>query len=327
MVSPTGHLTRVATMVRHRAVHSDGPRSEVSHLQVNDASLIPAVWQAPESFSVLRLESACGMADRITKLASAPALLVSVSLRSLAIADYQLWVDDKLVSTPPIHAFRSNVVELDAKPQCWAGSAFDYVHYHVPRKALDDIATDFAVGSVTGYMLAVAEEDLVLSQLTKSILPHLGREGSASPLRVDYLQLLLGAHLLQRYGRLQKPPRTIHAGLGPVQQRRAIELLEENLAGRVRLSDLAHECGLSISHFGRSFKASFGMSAHRWLVHRRVERTKTLMAQTGKSLAEIADSAGFADQAAFTRAFRQIVGVSPGRWRRDHIRPGRLRPR
>ena len=54
------------------------------------------------------------------------------------------------------------LVDLDAKPRCWAGSAFDYVHYHVPRKVLDDIAADFAV---------------------------------------DYLQLLLGAHLLQRYAR------------------------------------------------------------------------------------------------------------------------------
>jgi AraC family transcriptional regulator len=320
-------ISQVATMVRQSAVHSDSPRSEVSHLQVNDPSLIPAVWRAPESFSVLRLESECGMVNRITKLASAPALLVSVSIKSLEIADYQLWVDDKLVPTPSIRAFRSNVVDLDTKPQCWAGRAFDYVHYHVPRKALDDIAADFAVGSVKGYKLAVAEEDLVLSQLTKSILPHIGRERAPSPLSVDYLQLLLGAHLLQRYARLQKPPRTTQAGLGPLQQRRAIELLEENLAGRVRLSDLAHECGLSISHFGRSFKASFGMSAHRWLVHRRVERTKALMAQTGESLAEIADSAGFADQAAFTRAFRRIVGVSPGRWRRDHVRPGRLRPR
>jgi len=314
-------------MVRHRAIHSDSPRSEVGHLHVSDPSLIPTVWRAPESFSVLRLESECGMADRITKLASAPALLVSVSIKSLAIADYQLWVDDKLVSTPSIHAFRSNVVDLDARPQCWAGSGFDYVHYHVPREALDDIAADFAVGSVRGYKLAVAEEDLVLSQLTKSILPHIGRERVPSPLSVDYLQLLLGAHLLQRYARLQKPLRTTQAGLGPLQQRRAIELLEENLAGRVRLSDLAHECGLSISHFGRSFKASFGMSAHRWLVHRRVERTKELMARTGESLAEIADSAGFADQAAFTRAFRRIIGVSPGRWRRDHARPGRPRSR
>jgi len=230
------------------------------------------------------------------------------------------------VPTPFIPAFRSNVVDLDAKPRCWAGSAFDYVHYHVPRKALDDIAADFAVGSVEGYRLAVVEEDLVLSQLTKSILPYIGREGSPSLLALDYLQLVLGAHLLQRYGRLQGSVRMATAGLGPLQKRRVIEFLNENLAGRIRLSDLAHECRLSISHFARSFKASFGMSAHRWLVHRRVERSKELMAHSPESLAEIADEAGFADQAAFTRAFHQIVGVSPGRWRRDHFRadrPGR----
>ena len=296
----------------------------VSHFHVNDASSIPAVWRAPASFSVLRLESACGMADRITKLASAPALLVSVSIRSLSIANYQLWVDDKLVPTPFIPAFRSNVVDLDAKPQCWAGSAFDYVHYHVPRKALDDIAADLAVGPVAGYKLAVVEEDLVLSQLTKSILPNIGREGTPSPLAVDHLQLLLGAHLLQRYARLHKSLRIATAGLGPLQKCRVMELLNENLAGRIRLSDLAHECGLSISHFARSFKATFGMSAHKWLVHRRVERSKELMSQTSESLAEIADEAGFVDQPAFTRAFHQIVGASPGRWRRDHFRGDRL---
>jgi AraC family transcriptional regulator len=309
---------------RSRFLASNVDAGLVSHLHVNDASSIPPVWHAPASFSVLRLESECGMADRITKLASAPALLVSVSIRSLSITNYQLWVDDKLVPTPFIPAFRSNVVDLDAKPRCWAGSAFDYVHYHVPRKALEDIADDLAVGSVEGYKLAVVEEDLVLSQLTKSILPNIGREGSPSALAVDYLQLLLGAHLLQRYARLQKSLRMGSAGLGPMHKRRVVELLDENLAGRIRLSDLASECGLSISHFARSFRATFGMSAHKWLVHRRVERSKDLMAQTSESLAEIADQAGFVDQPAFTRAFHQIVGVSPGRWRRDHFRCDRL---
>jgi AraC-like DNA-binding protein len=296
----------------------------VSHLHVTDASSIPSVWRAPASFAVLRLESACGMAERITKLASAPALLVSVSIRSLSIANYQLWVDDTLVSTPFIPAFRSNVIDLDAKPRCWAGSAFDYVHYHVPRTTLDDIAADLAVGSVANYKLAVAEEDLVLSQLTKSILPVIGREGSPSPLAMDCLQMLLGAHLLQRCALLRQSPRIATARLGPSQKRRVIELLNENLAGRIYLSDLARECGLSVSYFARSFKASFGISAHRWLVQRRVERSKELMAHTSESLAEIADEAGFADQPAFTRAFHRIVGVSPGRWRRDHSRVDRL---
>lgn len=304
----------------HKRSRSVTPAADVglfTHLYVDRSSLIPHVWRAPDSFSVLRLESECGMAERITKLASAPALLVSVSIRSLASSDYQLWVDDKLLPTRVIPAFRSNVVDLDAKPRCWAGSAFDYVHYHVPRKALDDMAADFAVGSVEGYNLAVVEEDLVLSQLTKSLLPHIGRKEPPSPLSMDYLQLLLNAHLVQRYARLRKRPRMHTAGLGPVQKRRAIELLNENLAGRIRLFELARECGLSSSHFAHSFKASFGMPAHRWLIHRRVERSRELMAQTAESLAEIARNVGFADQASFTRAFRRIVGVSPGRWRRD----------
>jgi AraC family transcriptional regulator len=119
---------------------------------------------------------------------------------------------------------------------------------------------------------------------------------------------------------LRKPTVTSVGGLGPWQKRRATELLSENLAGRIRLSQLARECGLSISHFARSFKVSFGMSTHRWLVQRRIERSQELLMKTHESLADIAEETGFSDQAAFTRVFHQIVGISPGRWRRDHQR-------
>jgi AraC-like DNA-binding protein len=158
----------------------------------------------------------------------------------------------------------------------------------------------------------------VLAQLTKSILPYIGRQGWPFPLALDHLNLILGAHLLQKYGGLRKLPPVSVGGLGPLQKRRATELLSENLSGRIRLSQLAAECGLSISHFARSFKASFGVSAHRWLVQRRIERSQELLMHTRESLADIADQAGFADQAAFSRTFRQIVGISPGRWRRDY---------
>jgi AraC-like DNA-binding protein len=88
--------------------------------------------------------------------------------------------------------------------------------------------------------------------------------------------------------------------------------------GRVRLSDIARECGLSVSHFARSFKTSFGMSTHRWQMHHRIHQTKQLMTHTNMSLIDIAIQSGFSDQAAFTRAFHQPVGVSPGRWRRHY---------
>src|SRR6266849_2338753 len=252
----------------------------VSHIHLNERSSIPSLLRFPDSFAITRLESSIGLAEPIVKTSSVPALLVAVTFTSLKRADYQFRVDEKLVPTPYIPPFRSTVVDLDARPTCWVGSAFDYLLIHVPRNGLDDIAADLAVGPVETYRVSVVEEDLVLTQLTKSILPYIGRPGWPYPLALDHLNLILGAHLLQKYGGLRKPPTVSLGGLGPRQKRRATELLRENLAGRIRLSQLAQECGLSISHFARSFKASFGVSTHRWLVQRRIERSQDLLIRT-----------------------------------------------
>jgi AraC-like DNA-binding protein len=229
-----------------------------------------------------------------------------------------VWTSDKLIPTSIVHPFRSNVIDFDSQPRCWAGSAFDYVHYSVPRKGLDDIAEDLGFGRVSDYRLAVLEDDLVVAQITKSILPFLGRSDHLSMLALDQFSLVLGAHLLQQYGALQKTARPSKGGLAPWQKRRASELLHENMHGRIRLSDIARECGLSVSHFARSFKNSFGTSTHQWLIQHRIDHAKQLMSQTSMSLIDIAIQSGFNDQAAFTRTFHQVVGVSPGRWRRHY---------
>ena len=173
-------------------------------------------------------------------------------------------------------------------------------------------------GRVNSYKLSVVEDDLVLAQITRSILPFIGRSDGPSLLALDQFSLILGAHLLQRYGVLQKIGKVSKGGLAPWQKRRAAELLRENLDGRIRLTDVARECSLSVSHFARSFRATFGISTHQWLIRHRVEHAQELLRQTGAPIVEIAMLSGFADQAAFTRTFRQVVGVSPGRWRRYH---------
>jgi AraC-like DNA-binding protein len=243
---------------------------------------------------------------------------VSVSLRSLPSSSYQLWTADKLIATTIVHPFRSNVIDFDSQPRCWAGSAFDYVHYTVPRTGLDDIAGDLGCGRVEDYRLAVLEDDLVMAQITKSVLPFLGRNDSLSVLALDQFSLILGAHLLQQYGVLQREARPSKGGLAPWQKQRASEILHESMCGHIRLAEVARECGLSSSHFARSFKTSFGISPHHWLIQHRIDHAKELMTQTAMSLIEIAVQSGFNDQAAFTRTFHQIVGVSPGGWRRQY---------
>jgi len=154
--------------------------------------------------------------------------------------------------------------------------------------------------------------------MTRNILPFITRENKPSSLALDQFQLALGAHLLQKYGCIARvqPPKA--GGLAEWQRQRAIELLRENLNGSVRLGDLAKECGLSISHFARSFKAVFGVSSHQWLIRQRIDLAKALLTQTRLPLSEVAAQSGFGDQPAFTRTFHRIVGATPGHWRRAH---------
>jgi AraC family transcriptional regulator len=288
-------------------------------IELDGRSPVPSQFRTAGTFTITRLQSPAGLPDRITKLSPVPALLVSISLRSLPSSSYQVWAADKLIATSIVHPFRSNVIDFDSQPRCWAGCAFDYVHYSVPRNGLDDIAEDLGFGRVSDYRLAVLEDDLVVAQITKSILPFLRRNDGLAVLALDQLSLILGAHLLQRYGVLKKAARCSRGGLAPWQKRRASELLHENMHGRIRLSDIAGECGLSVSHFARSFKTSFGSSTHQWLIQHRIDHAKHLMAQTSMPLIDIAIRSGFNDQPAFTRTFHQLVGVSPGRWRRQNM--------
>ena len=301
-----------------KSPHSSPETPTTRLIELDEKSSVPSKFHSPPAFTIIRLKSRSGLPDRITKISPIPAVLVSVSLRSLPSPSYQLWSADKLIPTNTVHSFRSNVIDFDSQPACWAGAEFEYVHYSVPRKNLDDIAEDLGFGRVDDYRLAVLEDDLVVAQITKSILPFLGRSDAPSALALDQFSLILGAHLIQRYGVLQKAPRHSNGGLAPWQKRRAAELLHENMHGGIRLSDVARECGLSTSHFARSFKISFGISTHQCLIQHRIERAKQLMSQTSMSLIDVAIQSGFNDQAAFTRTFHQFAGMSPGRWRRNY---------
>ena len=125
--------------------------------------------------------------------------------------------------------------------------------------------------------------------------------------------LFLGLYLLQRYAGM---PELARGGLAPWQKRRATEFLNDNLASKIRLRDVANKCELSVSHFARSFKETFGVSLHRWLIQKRLTYAQHLLLKTDDPLMDVALQSGFSDQASFTRTFTQTFGVSPGRWKK-----------
>jgi AraC-like DNA-binding protein len=286
----------------------------VFHLQKSTQSV--TAWPGDNLFAVTRLQSDTGIPDRTTRVPSEAALHISVAILPVPLRAYELWIDGKAIDVPFIPALRTSVMDLQSDPVCWVGTGFDHVHYHVPKAGLDEIARDHGIEPVGSYKFAICENDIVLSELTRYVFPFIGSHDWTGSLALDQFSLILGAHVLKTYAGLPQLSVGKRGGLAPWQQRRAAEMIKESLDGVVRLSDMANECGLSVSHFTRAFKTSFGRSPYRWLLERRIECAKALLLADELPIADIAVRSGFSDQAAFTRAFRRIVGDSPARWQR-----------
>jgi AraC family transcriptional regulator len=96
---------------------------------------------------------------------------------------------------------------------------------------------------------------------------------------------------------------------------RALNFIETNLHRPISLADIAGAAAMSPCHFSRSFSSTMGMAPMRYLLGRRVHRSKVLMSCSKESLSNIADACGFATQSHFTTSFRKLVGVTPLAWR------------
>ena len=105
-------------------------------------------------------------------------------------------------------------------------------------------------------------------------------------------------------------------GLAPWQIRRVAAHIEEHLGESIQCSDLSALTKLSLSHFMRAFRDSFGCPPHAFLMKRRMERAQGLMLATSTPLGQIALECGLADQSHLSRLFQRFVGESPAAWRR-----------
>jgi AraC-like DNA-binding protein len=106
-----------------------------------------------------------------------------------------------------------------------------------------------------------------------------------------------------------------YGGLPPAALRRVKEYIDSNLATNIDLAVLADTAGFSMFHFARAFKQSEGVTPHRYLLERRIERAENLLVKTELPISEVAISSGFSDQSHLARHFRQRVGVSPSTYR------------
>ena len=83
----------------------------------------------------------------------------------------------------------------------------------------------------------------------------------------------------------------------------------------VDLERAAAVAGWSPFHFLRVFAATLGVTPHQYLVRSRLRHAARILAETSRSVTDVAYDVGFADLSNFVRTFRRAAGVSPGAFR------------
>lgn len=90
---------------------------------------------------------------------------------------------------------------------------------------------------------------------------------------------------------------------------------------KLRIGAIAEYIGVNRSYLSNSFRRETGVSPQEYLMGIRIRRAQTLLRESGLMIAEIAQQVGYPDALAFSRIFRQRVGLSPSAYRRSGPRP------
>jgi AraC family transcriptional regulator len=177
-------------------------------------------------------------------------------------------------------------------------------------------------------MKSVADHEAASVSIPEPAPPSLGREdvsklisAAAATLDSDRASakacLQRAVELLTVTGEGRPVRAAIRGGLAPWQKRNVTAYVAANLGSTIRVSDLARLARLSLGHFFRAYRESFGEPPLAHIARLRIRRAQSLMVRSEASLSQIALDCGMHDQSHFTRVFRRIVGTNPGIWRRQ----------
>ncbi len=99
----------------------------------------------------------------------------------------------------------------------------------------------------------------------------------------------------------------------------AITYIEQNFQNDISIEDIAVSCGLNRSYFGKIFREEMGKSPQEFLISYRMTKATELLKITRLSIADIGNGVGYPNQLHFSRAFKNVYGISPRQWRNENV--------
>lgn len=97
---------------------------------------------------------------------------------------------------------------------------------------------------------------------------------------------------------------------------RLIDFIEENVCDCPSLAEISRQVGYSPYYCSEQFHRLSGMTIREYALKRRLAKASIDLRETGIPIVEIALKYGFSDQSAFSKAFKNLYGISPSQYRK-----------
>lgn len=182
-----------------------------------------------------------------------------------------------------------------------------------------DLSACFHGQSSCAYHFPIYYEEMLRGYLLKLVmeeLPDVPTPGAKQMLDRGYLTLFFGylnALCLRREYGFSREDMVFHPMVEQV-----ADYIDRHISQGISVEELSNHVHMSKYHFLRKFKEQTGVTAHNFVLNKRLIRASEELLR-GKSLTEAWQDAGFTDYSTFLRNFKRVFGVSPGRYREQTL--------
>lgn len=186
-----------------------------------------------------------------------------------------------------------------------------------PSSFLELVARDSGINtSAIEIVNRFQIRDSTLESLSWAIKREIEQGCPSGRLYLDGLGLSFASRLITQHSN-QSSLRVPDHQLNGLRLKKVLSFIEEQLARDLKLENIAEVAGVGVSHLQTLFRNAVGISVYQYVLQRRVERAKTLLANRDLSIADVADAAGFADQSHMARIMKRMLGNTPTMMRRS----------
>ena len=159
-------------------------------------------------------------------------------------------------------------------------------------------------------------DDEIMQKVLRDELLYLTNHGAESMLHLTgHLYLFLDA--LQKSSVNRRPLEKGNVNNFYVEE--AIAFIENNYFSNITVEDIAVFCNLNRSYFSKIFKDITKSTPQEFLIHYRMGKACDFLKDRSLSIADIGVKVGYHHPLRFSRAFKNIHGVSPREWRYTNI--------